>query len=227
MKVIDDNTKELFWWNRNYFFIGTILIVITNITLFGAAGNVWEHSIGKNESDWGAILNFDNLIRQFLNSFSHSNWQHVLLNMLCFFVVGLYLERKKGTIELLLLVAAMAFFTSTAVGANHLRVHWHGFSGVNFGFYAYVIVDYFFMLRKETRNDFDLISGAIIIALIYFAMCFNGGTSTVSFTWYPYDLMYNKGHYSSFCAGAIFGITTQIVKIISRKETKQLKNTTE
>lgn len=221
MKVIDDNTKKLYWWNRNYFFISTILIVITNIVLFGVAGNDWQSFIGKREANWGAILNFDNLIRQCLNSFSHSNWQHVLLNMLCFFIAGIYLERKKGTINLFVLVLIMTFCTSTAVGANDLGIGWHGFSGVNYGLYAYIIVDYCFSFRKGTRTKFNIISGTIVIALIYFAMCFNGGTSTVSFVWYPYDLMHNMGHYSSFFAGAVLGVTIQMVKIISRKESQQ------
>lgn len=129
--------------------------------------------------------------------------------------------KKKGTINTFALVLIMAFFTSTAVGANAVSIAQHGFSGVNYGLYAYVIVDYCFVFRKETRTKFNVVSGAVLIALIYFAMCFNGGTSTVSFAWYPYDFMHNMGHYSSFLAGAVLGITVQTVKLIARKEAKQ------
>lgn len=37
-----------------------------------------------------------------------------------------------------------------------------------------------------------------MMALIYFAMCFNGGTYSVGFEWYPFDLIHNSAHYVSF-----------------------------
>lgn len=220
MKIIDDSTKKLHWWNRNYFFVGTILIVTINIMIFAFAGNTWVDNIGEAvDRHWGDIFWFDNLVRAFLDSFIHANWQHVLLNMLCFFIAGIYLERKKGTLNLLLLVLIMAFFTGIACQANSLGFS-RGYSGVNYGIYAYIIVDYLFMFRKDTRTKFNIISGAVVLGLIYFAMCFNGGVETTSFAWYPYDFMTNMGHYSSFLVGIILGLTINLVKLMSLQEHK-------
>ena len=218
MKFIDDNTKKLYWWNRNYFFVTTVLIVVLNIILYGALGNNRE-IFANAEMGWldSKAFNFDNLVLHFISSFLHVNWQHCLLNMLCFFIVGIYLERKKGTIPLLLLLFAITFFTSTAMAANGMMFA-YGFSGVNYGLYAYVIVDYCFMFRRDKLTKFNIISGAVLLGLIYFAMCFSGGTTKFTFTWYPYDLATNIWHYSSFAAVIIFGLVIQVVKIIHEKQ---------
>ena len=33
MKYIDDETKKIRWWNRNYFFAGTVFVVLLNIII--------------------------------------------------------------------------------------------------------------------------------------------------------------------------------------------------
>lgn len=218
MKVIDDGTKKLTVWNRNYFFAGTLLVVAVNIILYAACGDQWERFIGGGVSPWGSKLNFDRLIRAFLDSFSHSNWQHCLLNMLCFLICGAWLERKEGTLSIIALVFVMALVTSWATSARDLSVGWHGYSAVNFGFYAYAIVDFLFSLRKSKRNKFNIIGGIVLLGLIYFAACFCGGTSRVSFKWYPYDFMYNSGHYSGFLAGAVLALVIQFTRLKSEYE---------
>ena len=97
--------------------------------------------------------------------------------------------------------------------------YFYGYSGVNYALYAYVIIDYLFSLTKSRRNKTDLIFGGIVIALIYFAMCFSGGTSTVSFAPYPYDLLHNLGHGTGFFTGTIVALLVQIPLTLAHKET--------
>lgn len=220
MRFFDDRTKNVKWWNKNYFYVGTIIIIAINILLFAFAGNSWECIVSVENGKWNSAFYFSSILRAFLNSFSHSGWQHVLLNMLCFAGVGLYLERKTGSFGILMLVIVSAFFSSTAVTANYLSIGWHGFSGVNYFLYAYILIDYIFSFQKAKRNITNIILGAIILVLIYLAMCFNGGTNEFSFAWYPYDLTYNLGHYSSFLAGLIFALTIKIVQIFERNDCK-------
>jgi len=227
-RIIDDKSKKITRWNKNYFFAATAFVIVLNLALFFFAGANWERIIGSDNpadsshtSNWSAVFRFDNIIRGFLNCYSHSSTQHVALNMLCFLVYGLYLERKQGTLYFLLTVLVMSFITSFAVGANYLSVNYHGFSGVNYGFYAYVIIDYIFSFFKGKVSLFNIISGAVVIALIYLAACFSGGTSAVSFTWYPYDFMTNMGHYSSAFAGLILALIINISQLITIKQ--QLK----
>lgn len=219
MRVIDDNSKKLHWWNRNYFFICTISVVLINILLYAYGGSNWQSQFKiSTGATWGHELDFANLVRAFMNSYSHSNWQHVLLNMLCFFIYGIYLERKEGTLPFLVLVFMMTFFSAVSISANDQSVGWHGFSGVNYAFYGYVIVDFLFVFRKRTRTPFNIISGIVILGLIYFAACFSGGTTEVTFEWYPDDFMHNMGHYSAFVAGVFLGILLHLCRFKAERE---------
>ena len=72
-------------------------------------------------------------------------------------------------------------------------------------------------LGTARRNKTDLIFGGVVLALIYFAMCFNGGTSEVSFAVYPYDLLHNLGHGTGFFCGAIVALLIQIPMAAARR----------
>lgn len=77
------------------------------------------------------------------------------------------------------------------------------------------------LFEREKRSMFNIISGAIVLALIYFSMCFNGGTSTVSFVPYPYDLTHNIGHASGFVVGLLVGLYEGIILLIEKLSRKK------
>ena len=149
MKVtdfLDDKNKKLKWWNRNWFFASTITVVVINLLIFFFANN-WQRvafPVSLYERHWDDFFYFTPTIRSFFNSFSHANVQHVCLNMLCFFVAGVYLERKYGSLSVLLTVIVAAYLSSVAMTANNVSVNYVGYSGVNYFLYAYIIVDYIF-----------------------------------------------------------------------------------
>lgn len=216
---LDDKNKNVNWLNRNYYFVVTVLIVLLNIIIYAVCGSkTGNFSVSP---DWRRF-SVANLFEALVNSYTHANWQHCLLNMLCFFVAGLYLERKRGSIDFLLYMFIMSIFTAFASCTNDISISAIGFSAVNFGLYGYMIIEYIFVLiDKESRYLFNVVHGAIVMALVYFAMCFNGGTSKVSFAWYPYDLLHNLGHASGFVVGLAFGIYEQVVNFISKYKSKR------
>lgn len=104
----------------------------------------------------------------------------------------------------------VVFFTGFASSANDISLRWHGFSGANYGLYGYIIIEYVFMLLQSRKRDkVNVVLGAVILCLIYLAMCFNGGTVSIGFEWYPYDLLHNLGHASGFFAGIVLGCVGQ------------------
>ncbi len=218
MKFFDDAKKSPKWWSRNYFFVGTIAVIALNILLFVFLGNNWESAFKiQDGGHWGDVFYFAPTIRVFMNSFSHANWQHVLLNMLCFLFVGIYLERKTGSFGMILLVAFSAYVSSIAVATNDLSVYFHGYSAVNYFLYGYVLIDFIFSFTADRRSKCNTILGAIVIASIYIFMCYAGGVSGFEFRWYPYDLMTNLAHYSSFVAGIIIPLFINAVSLIRKK----------
>lgn len=221
-QIFNDKSKNLKWHNRNFFYATTLFVVALNICLYAFLGGDFQQSVADPTPMWSKFT-LSNFVRALANSYSHANWQHVLLNMLCFFFVSVYLERRMGSLRLLAVIFVMSFATATAVTANDLSYHWHGFSGVNYGLYAYTIVDYCFSFRKETRNKTNIILGAVVMVAIVVFMCFAGGTTEFSFKPYPVDLITNRGHYSSFIPGLLLGLTVNITKlsVISDRSTKQ------
>ena len=225
-----EEKKSLSWWDRNWYFVGTGFIIVLCILLYGIGGRDWPqfliakppHTIGGGYGKTPLYL--DRFFRSFFNSIAHNNWQHTLLNMLCFLVAGLYLERKTGSLFLVGLVVVFGFLSGNATSAHGGRdpltnIDWVGFSVINFALYAYIIIEYIFSFQKHRKNRFNTIFGGIVCGLIYFACCFTGGYAGVGFTWYPYDLLYNFGHYTGFAVGIVIGLLVQLVQLKTRKET--------
>ncbi len=215
-EIFDDKSKEINRLNRNYFFVTTIFIVLVNIVIYAVWGDDTGYVV-KN-SPWGKF-SVINLMQGLINTFTHANWQHVLLNMLCFFVAGLYMERKRGSLQFLLFIFMFAFFTAFASCTNDQSFAWVGYSCVNYGLYGYILIEFVFTLFQRTRrNLFNILFGLVVVGLIYFAMCFNGGTSAVTFANYPYDLLHNLGHASGFFVGLVVGAYEQISYVIFKRK---------
>lgn len=203
MKFFDDKSKNINWRNRNYFYIGTIIVIVLNILLFVFLGNNFAKDIGGHYV-WNGVFDISNMLRSFVDVFVHGNWQHVLLNMLCFSFCGIYMERKLGTINFILLILGFSFLAGNITTAARNTVNHYGASGLIYFCYAYIILDYIFgFIQKKQNNKTNIILGAIIMLCIYVAMSFNDGGLGLIFKFYPYDLIYNAAHYSSFFAGII------------------------
>ncbi len=215
-ELLNDRNKQLTLLNRNYLFLATILIVGLNLALFKYGVKIEL----PTESNGNRFLSLAPLLQEFLNCYFHSTWQHVLLNMLSCFIAGLYLERKMGSFRFLLLVIILTFFIAFAqcVKGHYINgFSTSGFSVVSYGLYGYIVMTFLFELcRKQERYSFNVISGIVILGLIYFAMCFNGSTQRVSFVWYPDDLLNSWGHMSAFAVGLVFGFYEQLCALISR-----------
>ncbi len=129
------------------------MVIAVNIIVFFFFN---EHIVFDTTNNWNNILDFSNLLLTFSSAFRHFNLQHVLLNSLCFLVVGAYFERKQGTLGLLILVFIFALFGESMTDANHTGTSL-GFSGVNFAFYAYVIADFIFTVNQLKKEKSELV----------------------------------------------------------------------
>ena len=214
MKFFDDKMKNVRWWNKNLFFLGTLLIIGVNMGLFYLLGAGWSDP--PKVAEWNALVTFENVIVNFLSAFDHLDLSHVVLNMVCFFVAGTYIERKVGTVNLLLMVLLFAFVGENIVGANHFGGWSIGFSCVNYALYAYILIDYLFMFRRETRSVGNIIYGLLVLILIYVAMCYAGGgidPFDVKFELIPVDLLYNMGHYTGALTGLVMALALKITRL--------------
>ena len=114
--ILNDRSRKVTLVNMNWFFVVTLAVVIFNIVRH----TLPEGAAPTNESPEWNSFSLENLFIALSRSYMHSNWQHCLLNMLCFSVAGVYIERKKGSLGMLLLVFTMSLFTAFATAANYL-----------------------------------------------------------------------------------------------------------
>ena len=210
MSFFHKANKKDFPLSKNFFFAGTLFVVSINFFVYFFC-NTPNELISQN--NWNSVLSFKNLLVHFISAFKHSNLQHLLLNSLCFLIAGGYVERKYGSIGLLFLVFIFTLFGESMVTANHSGTGGRGFSGVNYSFYAYIIVDFIFTIKDIRQDKIELILSLIILGLIYLACCFCGGTETIAFKFYPYDLIHNLGHYTAFLSGLILSLLIKLCRI--------------
>lgn len=92
--------------------------------------------------------------------------------MLCFLIAGSYMERKQGTLLFFVFMITLSFFTAFASCTND-SLDWRGFSCANYGLYSYILIDYLFvLLQKHKRTRSNIIAGAVMLGLIYFAISY-------------------------------------------------------
>jgi membrane associated rhomboid family serine protease len=213
---LDDRTKAKNKLNKNYFFISTIFFIALNITIFAIFGVSLAEKYWVKVQDWDSILNFSGLFSAILNNLSHFSWEHVLLNMLTFFIISVYLERKFGSLKHFLIILLSIVMSAAFVSGNHQSLNYAGWSCVNFALMGFFIVSYFFSLNRRERTNENLIYGTITFIAVFVSMwweiwTFVGETASAA------DLIHNMGHYSGFLAGIIIGLTIYLTRLFVYK----------
>lgn len=221
MKFIDDKNKQLKWYNRNYFFAGTIFLIALMTILFFAVGSrySWQDPLQNNANS--ILVNINNFFNMALNTLFHVDVWHLVGNMLQLLFAGLYIERRHGTLKFLLLNVLFMFTINGIAAYLWNDVNGIGYSGVYFALDAFVIIDYIFSFRKSERNLTNIILGAIVIVLIYvFSMCWIGG-GLLDITYWPKNLLDNSAHFAGFFWGLLFSLFYQTESLIIKKQSKE------
>ena len=217
MKFIDDKNKQAKWYNRNYFWVATIIYIAINIIFFTA----FPYKTFESTRD-GFYYFWDSFWFYLKDAYIHSSWSHVLHNMLCFAIPAFYLERKNGSFSFGLLILLISVICS---------ISGHGQSFIWAFMMGYMLIDYLFSFKKERRNKTNTIIGAIVLALIYFRCCFyDTASGGISITWYPYQLIENGIHAEGYLLGLVVGVVIQISQLFiilqsNKKEITKTKTT--
>lgn len=217
MKFIDYEKRKVTKWNRNYFWVISILYIIVNIVIFAVLNHnnlLWEYI----DTKWTIFNGFKDLFISIGNLYTHTSWAHVLRNMFAFAISAFYIERKIGSLNFLGVICLMSILSAPLV-SMYVGLVWAGSSVIYFAVWGYVIIDYVFSLTKEKRNKTNLIIGGIVILSKYIGSCLTDdivGTNILL----PIHLIYNAGHYFGFIIGIFISLVIQIVSIQIKKQNK-------
>lgn len=218
MKFIDIENKKVNKWNRNYFWIVSVIYIILNITLYAIFKNnniLWQFE----ESKWKVFNGFKDLFISIGNLYTHTSWGHVLRNMFAFSFSAFYIERKIGSLNFLGLILLMSIISSPLV-SMYVGLRWAGSSVIYFGVWGYVIVDYLFSLTSDNRSKTNLIIGGIVIFCKYIGSCLTENIIGTNI-FIPIHLIYNAGHYFGFLIGLLLALVVGITNLQVKHQRKE------
>lgn len=169
MKFVDDYKKELKWYNKNYFFLGTILVVGLMFLMYYVIGDMIENLIETN--------------RYFVYLFapiSAQNIQGLVISAVCIFFASLFLEKYWGSIKyfvvLLISLPITSMMVNTIYGLYKLDNPDYALVGLQLSYLAYtlfgfVIVAMIFNLKKYLFDGKHSVLNWILLVLIIAIMC--------------------------------------------------------
>ncbi len=217
MKKVDTHffnpkQKEIKWYNRNFYYLATILFIgAMCLTYF-----MFQNQIGE-------LVEKSKYFNLFFMAFRHGSLGHLIANCFSFFVVSLFLERHFGSIKYLLLTIVAIPLSSIAVFLFSNSFMWRGESGVNFFMYALFVTVVIFNFKPYLAQKWQPIFTIIIIALICVLLCWNGDSSALTTNPAAFfkfgrfsSLVGNTAHWASAIMGAGVGLFANIFALGNR-----------
>jgi len=139
------------------------------------------------------------LWRLFTPSLMHGFWTHLIMNMMMLFAYGTVIEKRDGSLTMLLLCLFLAAFSNTA--QYSVGVFWDrpfpsyflGMSGVVFGLFGYAWIRTFYA-RPNDAWDRLVTSQQVYFMLIYGLVCVTGILGPVA----------NGAHFGGMFAGMLW-----------------------
>lgn len=169
MKFVDDYKKELKWYNRNYFFLGTMLTVGLMFLIYYVIGDMIENVIETNR-----------YLAYLFAPISAQNIQGLVISAVFVFFTSLFLEKYWGSIKYFVVVLISLPITSmmvnTIYGLYKLDNPDYALIGLQLSYLAYtlfgfVIVAMIFNLKKYLFDGKHSVLNWILLVLIIAIMC--------------------------------------------------------
>lgn len=191
-RVINQEDKKLNFFNQNFCYIATILIIVIVIVLNSALGTKLEEITMSNN---------------FWNCFLVSLYPNY--SMIMFAAVSLYLERKYGSVKYLALILVcipisnVIAFAFSALEGDVVTWGGRGFSCVSFITTGIFLMDFLLSIKYHLKNKLSFIFPIVITIVCILFMCINlpDGTSQYVHFDFPGRLLLNSGHYGPFACG--------------------------
>lgn len=209
--VLNPKHKKLTWYNRNYFYISTLLIIgLLCLSFF----------VLKDKIEW--LVEQSIYWNMFFRAFRHVNLNQLIGCIATFAVVSLFLERHFGSIKYFAFVMLSVIPSSLFTFAFSGCWNWMGFSGVNYFLYAIFLILITFDFKNyfigKARWWFPL----FILVVILFMICGHAelhDKAQLQFDWFK-DFVENVGHWASFAAGGVVGLIASMFSIKKKRKAK-------
>ncbi len=196
--VININDKELNWFNCNFCYITTILMICIMLICHFALSKQIDSIVQKNNIwDWNIIF----------QSFRYDGDFHLLGNIMGLLTISIFLERHFGSLKYILLLFISIPISNLFCFAFFNNWNGEGFSCVEYFWYANIVwllvINYKTYFVGKFRWIFPILLVAIIIIMMSWAWSGDGmnGVGLKLFNGFN-----NNGHAGPFLGGALVGL---------------------
>ena len=211
--VVNAKQKELRVFNKNYFFLTTILFIGAMFLTYYC----FEKQIDK-------IVETNKFYNIFLMVFRHGDLGHIVGNVISFFVVSLFLERHFGSLKYLFILIFAIPLSSMAVFLISGHFSWIGESALNYFLYALFVTVVLFNFKSYILDKWQNLFTFFTIGAICLIMCWCGSTEALTeniaeffqfgaFT----DLITNRSHWSGAIMGTLVGMFAGFYSLCTAK----------
>lgn len=217
MKFLDDYNKEVNWYNKNYYFLGTVIVVGVMF--------LFEYLLKDEIAKFMTDIIYFNVI---LSPLIFSNIMNLVVSAVCIGLVSLFLEKYWGTIRylvtMIVLLVAVAFVVPELLVLHIIKNPEIVSSGLQmstlvYGVFALALVEILFHPKKHLLDKVHSFPAYGVIILIVAIMCvllpatYNDDMAAyfkeVKFTAFE-PLTKNAYYWFSSMVGGVLGIVTAI-----------------
>lgn len=222
MKFVDDYKKELKWYNRNYFFLGTIIAVGLMFLIYYVLGATIENLVDSNV-----------YLTYLFAPISFQNVQSLVISAVCVLLASLFLEKYWGSIKYFIVFLISLPITSMMVSIIFTTYSFQNLEYVSEGLqlsymvytlFGFVIVGMIFNLKKYLFDGKHSVLNWILLVLIIAIMCvlfpteYNNDIMAyikeIKFGAFS-GLLKNVYHWSSLIVGAMLSLLCEIFRVTS------------
>ena len=214
--VLNPKHKNLNWFNRNYFYVTTFLIVGLLCLSYFVFQNSLLYLVNEVHVYYNVVF----------SALCHSSVAHLVGNIIGLVVISIFLERHFGSIKYLGLIILATPMAAIATFAFSGHWNWVGFSGVNFFLYAIFYLTLLVRFKEYFLGKVRWIFPVVILGLNLLITCWNGSVTswTEFFVFGIFSDFHNIAHWSSCAAGALVGVFTCLIRFdFPKKKTKTEK----
>lgn len=224
MKFIDDYNKDITWYNKNYYFLGTIIMVAIMFLLEYAVKDQVAEFVAKN-AYFGLIL----------APLSFSNFMNLVVSAACIGLVSLFLEKYWGTIRYLvtiILTLLGVVFVIPTILVTHIALNPESaltsaglqLSSLVYAVFALAAVEIIFHPKKYLLDKLHSLPAYGVILVIVAIMCvllpatYNNDIAAyfkeVKFTAFE-PLTKNAYYWFGAMVGGAVGIVSSVAALVS------------
>ncbi len=214
--VLNPKHKKLNWFNRNYFYATTALIVALLCLSYFLFQHILQHLVSNVSVYYNVVF----------MALCHTSLQQLVFNIVSFGVISFFLERHFGSLKYLGIIVLAAPITALATFACSFSWDWMGFSGINYFLYTFFYITLILRFKEYFCGKARWIFPLAVLGINLLITCWVGNTAnpTEFLKFGVFSNFHIVSNWASCIAGSVVGAFACLIRFdLPKKKTKTEK----